>query len=375
MAGARSAATRLTHSSLFLLSRAAAAAATRHPNLPSPPRDYSKMASSVGGNGYSDVTRVLFCGHYWPASTIYTKEYLQNYPFIQVDEVGLEHVPDVIQNYHICVVKNKCIDSDIIAKATKMKIIMQYGVGLEGVDINAATEQKIKVARIPGSTTGNAIACAEMAIYLTLGVLRKQKEMDTAVIQKDLGLPVGETIFGKTVCFSSIGMEIAKRLRPFGVKILATKRNWSSYTVSCDLDGLVDKKGGPEDMYELAREADIVITCMTLNNESVGIVDHKFLSALKKGSYLINIARGRLLDYTAVFNHLESGHLGGLGIDVAWTEPFDPEDPILKFPNVIITPHVAGITEYSYRTMAKVVGDVALKLHAGEPFTEIEFVN
>uniref|UniRef100_A0A453KGH4 D-isomer specific 2-hydroxyacid dehydrogenase NAD-binding domain-containing protein n=1 Tax=Aegilops tauschii subsp. strangulata TaxID=200361 RepID=A0A453KGH4_AEGTS len=214
-----------------------------------------------------------------------------------------------------------------------MKIIMQYGVGLEGVDINAATEQKIKVARIPGSTTGNAIACAEMAIYLTLGVLRKQI-----------------LILG----FGAIGMEIAKRLRPFGVKILATKRNWSSNTVSCDLDGLVDKKSGPEDMYELAREADIVITCMTLNNESVGIVDHKFLSALKKGSYLINIARGRLLDYTAVFNHLESGHLGGLGIDVAWTEPFDPEDPILKFPNVIITPHVAGITEYSYRTMAKV---------------------
>ncbi|XBI67649.1 hypothetical protein VPH35_046960 [Triticum aestivum] len=186
-----------------------------------------------------------------------------------------------------------------------------------------------------------------------------------------LGPPVGEAIFGKTILilgFGAIGMEIAKRLRPFGVKILAIKRNWSSNTVSCDLDGLVDKKGGPEDMYELVREADIVITCMTLNNESVGIVDHKFLSALKKGSYLINIARGRLLDYTAVFNHLESGHLGGLGIDVAWTEPFNPEDPILKFPNVIITPHVAGITEL-------VVGDVALKLHAGEPFTKIEFVN
>lgn len=336
------------------------------------------MAGPIGNNDHNDVTRVLFCGPYWPASTIYTKEYVQNYPFIQVDEVDLEQVPEVIHNYHLCVVKNRRIDSDIIAKATKMKIIMQYGVGLEGVDINAATEHKIKVARIPGSTTGNAIACAEMAIYLTLGVLRKQKEMDAAVKQKDLGLPVGETIFGKTVLilgFGSIGVEVAKRLRPFGVKILATKRNWTSNTVPCDVDGLVDKKGGPEDMYELAREADIVITCMTLNSGSVGIVDHKFLSALKKGSYLINIARGLLLDYKAVFNHLESGHLGGLGIDVAWMEPFDPEDPILKFSNVIITPHIAGITEYSYRTMAKVVGDVALKLHTGEPFTEIEFVN
>jgi phosphoglycerate dehydrogenase-like enzyme len=122
---------------------------------------------------------------------------------LQVDEVGLEQVPDVIHNYHICVVKNRRIDSDIIAKATQMKIIMQYGVGLEGdsnsdailsiqsicqfnwpyyincifstgVDVNAATEHKIKVARIPGSTTGNAVSCAEMAIYLALGVLRKQ---------------------------------------------------------------------------------------------------------------------------------------------------------------------------------------------------------
>ena len=73
-----------------------------------------------------------------------------------------------------------------------------------------------------------------------------------------------------------------------------------------------------------------------------------------QGALLVNIARGGLLDYEAVLNHLKSGHLGGLGIDVAWTEPFDPDDPILKFKNVIITPHVAGVTEHSYRFMAKV---------------------
>nr|BAJ91330.1 predicted protein [Hordeum vulgare subsp. vulgare] len=295
------------------------------------------MASSVGINGYSAVTRVLFCGHYWPASTIYTKEYLQKYPFIQVDEVGLEHVPDVIQNYHICVVKNKCIDSDIIAKATKMKIIMQYGVGLE---------------------EGNECCCHSEGLGPSSwrNNIRENNTYPGVWSHRHGNCQETKTIWSENSCYK---------------KKLVIK-----YSVLCaDLDGLVDKKGGPEDMYELAREADIVITCMTLNNESVGIVNHKFLSTLKKGSYLINIARGRLLDYTAVFNHLESGHLGGLGIDVAWTEPFDPEDPILKFPNVIITPHIAGITEYSYRTMAKVVGDVALKLHAGEPFNEIEFVN
>lgn len=61
------------------------------------------------------------------------------------------------------------------------------------------------------------------------------------------------------------------------------------------------------------------------------------------------------MDYDAVLHNLETGHLGGLGIDVAWTEPFDPDDAVLKFPNVIFTPHVAGVTEYSYRLMAKVL--------------------
>ncbi|KAL9251940.1 hypothetical protein AKJ16_DCAP00498 [Drosera capensis] len=62
-------------------------------------------------------------------------------------------------------------------------------------------------------------------------------------------------------------------------------------------------------------------------------------------------------------------------IDVAWSEPFDPDDPILKFPNVLITPHVAGVTEHSYRSMAKVVGDVAIQLREGTPLTGIEVVN
>uniref|UniRef100_I1Q9M0 Uncharacterized protein n=1 Tax=Oryza glaberrima TaxID=4538 RepID=I1Q9M0_ORYGL len=312
------------------------------------------MAGSVGGGGWpagGSATPALRSNG--SVAFIY-KDMFFTYPInlyelnillkILVDEVGLEEVPDVIQNYHLCIVKNRLIDSDIIAKASQMKVIMQYGVGIEGIDVNAATEHKIKVARINGSTTGNAVSCAEMAIYLTLGILRKQKMMDTAVKRKDLGSPVGDTIFGKRVLilgFGAIGVEIAKRIRPFGVKILATKRNWSAETLPCDIDELVDKKGGPEDMYEFTGEADIVITCLLLSNET--------------GSYLVNIARGHILDYDAVFDHLKSGHLGGLGIDVAWTEPYDPEDPILKFSNVIITPHTAGVTEYSFRAAAKIV--------------------
>lgn len=68
----------------------------------------------------------------------------------------------------------------------------------------------------------------------------------------------------------------------------------------------------------------------------------------------MNVARGGLLDYDAVLAGLQSGHLGGLAIDVAWSEPFDPSDPILQFPNVLITPHIAGVTTLAYESMAKV---------------------
>ncbi|KAE8682438.1 D-isomer specific 2-hydroxyacid dehydrogenase family protein isoform 4 [Hibiscus syriacus] len=349
------------------------------------------MSSVVERNDVDNnkpITRVLFCGPHFPASQNYTREYLEKYPFIQVDELPLEQVPDHIGNYDLCVAKNMRFDSNVLSRAKQMKLIMQFGVGLEGVDIDAATKHGIKVARIPGGATGNAASCAEMAIYLMLGLLRKQNEMQISVKQKMLGEPVGDTLLGKTIFilgFGNIGVELAKRLKTFGVKVIATKRSWpSSLEVVTPkafpsqnevIDDLIDKKGIHGDIYEFASNADIVVCCLSLNKDTVGIVNKSFVSSMKKGALLVNVARGALLDYEAVVHYLELGHLGGLGTDVAWREPFEPDDPILKFKNVILTPHVAGVTEHSYRTMSKVVGDVALQLHAGKPFTGIELVN
>ncbi|KAL3324152.1 hypothetical protein AABB24_038370 [Solanum stoloniferum] len=343
----------------------------------------------MSDNRCSHVTRVLFCGPHFPDSHNYTRQYLQGYPFVQVDDVPLESVPAVIGDYEVCVVKNFRMNSDVLSRAKRMKLIMQFGVGLEGVDITAATKHGIKVAKIPGGATGNAASCAEMAIYLILGLLRKQNQMKISVEQKKLGEPTGDNLQGKTVFilgFGNIGIHLAKRLRPFDVKILATKRSWGlpaqdsskSEAPSVENGGyadLVDERGNHADILKFASKADIVVCCLAMNNETIGIVNNDFISVMRKGAILINISRGGLLVYDAVLTHLKSGHLGGLGIDVAWTEPFDPDDAILKFPDVIITPHVAGVTELSYRDMAKVVGDVALQLHAGKPFTGIEIVN
>ncbi|XP_027346307.1 uncharacterized protein LOC113858068 isoform X2 [Abrus precatorius] len=321
------------------------------------------------------ITHVLFCGPHFPASHEYTTQYLQNHSFIKVDVLPLEDVANVIANYHVCIVKNMRLNADIISHALQMQLILQYGVGLEGVDVDAATKHGIKVARIPSDITGNSASCAEMAIYLMLGLLRKQNELQISIQQKKLGEPITETLFGKTIFilgFGNIGIDLAKRLQPFGVKVIATKRSWASYD---DVDNLVDVKGSHEDIYDFARKADIVVCCIRLNNETADIINNKFICSMKKGALLVNVARGGLVDYEALVSHLESSHLGGFGTDVAWSEPFDPCDQIFKFKNVIMTPHVAGVTEHSYRAMAKVVGDVVLQLHAKLPLTGIELVN
>ncbi|RDY07546.1 gyaR, partial [Mucuna pruriens] len=370
---------------------------TKTPTLPKYPQSVMESNGNLVKDVDKQITRVLFCGPHFPASHEYTAEYLQTHSYIKVDVLPLEDVPKDIANYHVCILKNMRLDSDIISRAVKMQLIMQYGVGLEGVDIGAATKHGIKVARIPGHVTGNSASCAEMAIYLMLGLLRKQNELQISIQQKKLGEPITETLFGKTIFilgFGNIGMDLAKRLQPFGVKVIATKRSWVSYAQNTselrnDVNDLVDVKGSHEDIHDFARKADIVVCCLgcevianlllSFPANTAHIICTVKAEKLDKyninGALLVNVARGGLVDYEAVIKHLESGHLGGLGTDVAWTEPFDPDDQILKFKNVIMTPHVAGVTEHSYRSMAKSVGDVVLQLHAGLPLTGIELVN
>ncbi|XP_071710587.1 uncharacterized protein [Rutidosis leptorrhynchoides] len=201
----------------------------------------------------------------------------------RVDDLPLDIIPDLIGNYDICVVKTLRLNADLIARATRMKLIMQYGVGIEGIDIAAATNCGIKVARIPSGQTGNAASCVEMAIYLMLGLLRKQNEMQIAVREMKVGEPMGDTLLGKTVFimgYGNIGIELAKRLRPFGVKVIATKRNWASvvpnklnYTEPTSqnnaLGNLVDVEDSHEDIYEFAKICDIVVCCLRMNSETV----------------------------------------------------------------------------------------------------------
>jgi len=111
----------------------------------------------------------------------------------------------------------------------------------------------------------------------------------------------------------------------------------------------------------------VLVLCIRLAHQTRGLVDASALAALPAGAFLVNAARGGLIHYRALYDALSSGHLGGAGLDVYWAEPFPPDDPLLKFPNVIATPHVAGVTDGSYADIADVVASNIERLRRAEP--------
>jgi phosphoglycerate dehydrogenase-like enzyme len=106
--------------------------------------------------------------------------------------------------------------------------------------------------------------------------------------------------------------------------------------------------------------------CARLAAETHGVIDAAALRMLRPGAYLVNAARGGLVDYDALYSALVSGHLAGAGLDVYWKEPIAPDDPLLALPNVIATPHIAGVTDRSYDEIADAVGINIERLRRGE---------
>ncbi|HLI25565.1 MAG TPA: NAD(P)-dependent oxidoreductase [Chloroflexota bacterium] len=114
-------------------------------------------------------------------------------------------------------------------------------------------------------------------------------------------------------------------------------------------------------------ETDILVLCLPVTPETRGVIDSEALAALPRGAYLVNVARGPLVDYRALHAALKRGHLGGAALDVFGQEPTPPDDPLLALPNVVATPHVAGVTERSYQGIADAVAANIERLRHGAP--------
>ena len=254
------------------------------------------------------------------------------------------------------------VTSEAIA-APQLKLVQQYGAGLDTVDIPAATRRGLYVANVPSAGTGNAESVAELSLLFMLALARRYPQAQEALQQRKLGTPFGSALKGRTaaiVGFGGIGQELAKRLRGFEMKVLAvSKRGPKAQDVPVDFHGALDA------LHTVLRQADFVIVAPPLNDETRGMIGQAEYACMKPSAFIINVARGPVLDYDATVAALKDKRIAGAGLDVFWQEPFDPADEIFSY-NVIATPHVGGATDLSLQGIAKKVADNINRVRRGE---------
>ena len=214
---------------------------------------------------------------------------------------------------------------------------------------------------------GNADSVAEHTILLILATLRQLTTAQANLRHGVLGAPLGTMLAGRTVTLYGLGAiarALAGRLRAFGVRLVGITRDPAAPKVR---ELALDAAYSVRERDTALAQTDILVLCLPLSEETRGVIGDDAFAALPTGAFLVNPARGPLVNYDALYAALAQGRLGGVGLDVYWQEPIAPDDPLLAFPNVIATPHIAGITDRSYDEIAKVVIENIERLRRGEP--------
>lgn len=246
----------------------------------------------------------------------------------------------------------------VIEAAPDLRIIARHGIGVDAVDMDAATRHGVIV-----TTTGsiNAGAVAEYTFAMLLGLARKIAEADNSMRSGEWSRRslVGLELAGKTLGLyglGGIGSLVARQARGFDMRVIAHD---PFVQPQSDLDVEMTTE---EDL--LAR-ADIISLHLRLTQATAHIIDARKLAMMRPGSVLVNTARGELVDEAALMGALQSGRLAGAALDVFEVEPLSADSPLRGFRNVLLSPHVAGQTGESMRLVAIEAADAILDALAG----------
>lgn len=241
----------------------------------------------------------------------------------------------------------------------KLRVIARAGVGYDRVDLPAATRQGVAVAITP---TANHEAVAEHAMALLLDVARWITRQDKALRQGEWSNVPMQPLRGRTlgiVGLGRIGRSMAVRALAFRMRVVACEQWPDEEFVARHGIELVD-------LPTLLEQSDYISLHAPLNDDTRHLIDSSTLARMKQGAYLINTARGGLVDEKALVMALESGWLGGAGLDVFEHEPLDPRSPLLKYDNVVLAPHRAGGDVQSNIEMALEAAQAIIDLYQGK---------
>ncbi|WP_059170679.1 hydroxyacid dehydrogenase [Bacillus sp. FJAT-27445] len=261
------------------------------------------------------------------------------------------------------------ITREIIDAAPKLRAISGAGVGLDNIDVAYATSKGIPVLHAPSV---NAASTAEHAVMLIMALGKNLVPFHEEMSSGNYGartLLKSYELKGKKagiVGFGSIAKETAKRLKlGLGMDVSAWVRRYDEKKHGMAKDWGITIT---DDLESIFRESDFISLHIPLNEQTRGLVGKEKLALMKPTSYLINTARGGIVNQTDLYNALKGGEIAGAALDVFDPEPPKADDPILSLPNVIVTPHIGGTTvECNYIMSTTVAKNILKAVNGGKP--------
>jgi phosphoglycerate dehydrogenase-like enzyme len=254
--------------------------------------------------------------------------------FLEDDALTSETLADVDGLYHYATP----LPTTTLDGVERLTVIARHGVGLDYLDVPACTARGIAVTITPNGVTR---PMASAAVTLVLALAHRLTDRDRALHEADWDagrfLPRGTGLSGRTlgvIGYGRIGRDVVRLLEPWGMHVLVAQRT-----------PVADEGVTYVPLDELLGEADVVVVACPLTDETRGLLDRRRLSLMKPTAFLVNVARGALVDQEALVEALLEERLAGAGLDVVDPEPLPADDPLLSLPNVVGAPHSLGYTD------------------------------
>jgi D-3-phosphoglycerate dehydrogenase len=266
-----------------------------------------------------------------------------------------------VGRYDAVIVRVAPLDADVIDRADRLKVIAKHGTGLDNVDIEAASARDIVVCNTPGA---NARSVAEHAVALLFGVRRRLPPADSHVRSGgwDRAAFTGHELAGDTLGlfgFGGIARAVADIVRGMDQTVLV----YDPYVSADDMPPRVERV---ETLSRLFERSDAVSVHAPLTPETRGVVSTAELAALGEGGVLLNTSRGAIVDETALVDALERGAVAGAGLDTFESEPPGEHHPLYDRDDVLLTPHVGGVTDAALARMSRRAAANVRTVHDGD---------
>ncbi len=281
---------------------------------------------------------------------------------VDLVEADPKQLLEIIPNYDALIVRSRTkVSADVIAKGAKLKVIGRAGIGVDNIDVRAATGRRVPVVNAP---TGSTISVAELAIGHMLSLARQIPEADRSMKEGKWEKKrfEGRELQGKIlglVGSGRIGAEVAKRAHAFGMEVIAFDPYLPPTAAKERGIQLVDS------LPALLMQADYVSVHAALTAETQGMIGAKELALMKRTAYLVNCARGEIVQEAALAEALTLGTIAGAALDVFEKEP-PTGSPILSAPNTVLTPHLGASTHEAQARAGGIIAEQVLKVLRGE---------